>query len=115
VIVATLSSHQHYNSEFFILNSELIPLYLIYHKYIPNYTTMKSISLKIDDDIFIDTEEILRQVNKPRNRYINEALDYYNTLQKRVMLAEKLKKESKLVSGNSMEILGEFESLEDED
>ena len=76
---------------------------------------MKSVSLKIDDDIFIDTEEILSRINKPRNRYINEALDYYNTIQKRQMLADKLKKESEFVSENSMEILSEFESIEDDD
>ncbi|MDZ7722162.1 MAG: hypothetical protein U5R06_04860 [candidate division KSB1 bacterium] len=37
---------------------------------------MKTISLKIDDAIFEDTENIVSDLKKPRNRYINEALDH---------------------------------------
>ena len=36
---------------------------------------MKNVSLKIDDTIFDETEKILLKIKKPRNRYINEALD----------------------------------------
>jgi len=39
---------------------------------------MKNISLKMDDQIFGETEEILARIKKSRNRYINEAIDYYN-------------------------------------
>jgi hypothetical protein len=36
-------------------------------------------------------------MKKPRNRCINEALEYYNQLQKYLIIEKKLKKESKLV------------------
>ena len=39
---------------------------------------MKTISLKIDDSIFGETEKIVSRIKKPRNRYINEAIEYYN-------------------------------------
>ena len=52
---------------------------------------MKTVSLKIDDSIFGETEKILSRINKPRNRYINEALAYYNRLQNRMILEKKLK------------------------
>jgi hypothetical protein len=70
---------------------------------------MKTISLKIDDSIFSETEAILSRINKPRNRYINEALDYYNRIQKRRILESKLMKESKLVQEDSLSVLNDFE------
>jgi len=47
---------------------------------------MKTVSLKIDDLIFEETEKILAKNRKPRNRYINDALEYYNRVQKRLLL-----------------------------
>ena len=73
---------------------------------------MKTISLKIDDSIFGETENIVALIKKPRNRYINEALDYYNKFQKRMVLKQKLQRESELVKNNSMSVLKEFESIE---
>ncbi len=73
---------------------------------------MKTISLKIDDSIFGDTENIVALMKKPRNRYINEAIDYYNKLQKRKFLEKKIQNESLLVKDNSMSVLKEFESIE---
>ena len=40
----------------------------------------------MDDQIFGETEEILAKIKKPRNRYINEAIDYYNKIQQRRLL-----------------------------
>jgi hypothetical protein len=74
---------------------------------------MKNISLKIDDSIFGETEKILSQIKKPRNRYINEAISYYNRLQKRLLLEKKLRMESELVKKDSMKILKEFEEVDD--
>jgi len=71
---------------------------------------MKTVSLKIDDAIFGETEKILSGINIPRNRYINEAIAYYNKAQKRRFLEEKLKIESKLVEEDSMLILKDFEN-----
>ena len=72
---------------------------------------MKTISLKIDDRVFVETEEILSQIQKPRNVYINEAIINYNRLQKKALLGEKLKLESSLVSPESLNVLNEFESI----
>jgi len=73
---------------------------------------MKTISLKIDDAIFGETEQILSNLTKSRNRYINEALAYYNRLQKRRLLEKKLKIESRLVQEDSISVLNEFEDLD---
>ena len=73
---------------------------------------MKTVSLKIDDSIFGETEKILSTIRIPRNRYINEALEYYNKLQKRQILEKKLKSESELVQKDSMNILKDFEKID---
>ena len=75
---------------------------------------MKTISLKVQDAIFQETEKILASIRQSRNGYINEAIEFYNRFQKRKMLEEQLKMESKLVAKDSMEVLKEFEALEDE-
>ena len=76
---------------------------------------MKTVSLKIDDSIFGETEKILSTISIPRNRYINEALDHYNKIQKRKILEKKLKLESSLVKKDSMDVLKEFENFEHAD
>lgn len=73
---------------------------------------MKTLSLEIDKRIFEETEEILQNIKKPRNRYINDAIDFYNKFQKRKLIENQLKKESKLVAANSMEVLADFEIFE---
>jgi hypothetical protein len=73
---------------------------------------MKTISLKIDDSIYGETENIVKAIKKPRNRYINDALEYYNKMQSRMILQKKLHFESKLVSESSMEVLKEFEQID---
>ncbi len=71
---------------------------------------MKSLSLKLDEKVFNETEEVLKM---PRNRYINAALDFYNSHHSKLLLKKKLGKESMLVRENSMETLREMELLED--
>lgn len=75
---------------------------------------MKTLSLKLDENIFNETEQVLLKVKKSRNRYINEAVDYYNRLNKRNILAGKLTHESKLVGKESLKVLSEFENIDDE-
>jgi predicted transcriptional regulator len=75
---------------------------------------MKTLSLKLDDNIFDETEDLLTKVKKSRNRYINEAVDYYNRINKRNLIARKLAKESRLVKRESLIVLSEFESMQDE-
>lgn len=74
---------------------------------------MKTLSLKLDDMIFEETEELLSKLSKPRNRYINEALHYYNQVQKKKLISKQLISDSKLVSEESMHVLNEFENLDD--
>ena len=76
---------------------------------------MKTLSLKLDDHIFDETESVRMGIKKSRNRYINEAVDFYNKINKRKLMARKLAQESKLVSAESLNILTEFGKLEDED
>lgn len=73
---------------------------------------MKTVSLKIDDSIFGETQNILSRINIPRNRYINEALEYYNKLQRRILLENKLKSDSSLVQNESMRVLKDFENID---
>jgi predicted transcriptional regulator len=73
---------------------------------------MKTVSLKIDDSIFGETEKILSRISIPRNRYINEAIDYYNKVQKKQILEKKLKAESSLIKEDSMRILKDFENMD---
>jgi hypothetical protein len=75
---------------------------------------MKTLSLKLDDNIFNETEDVLVKVKKSRNRYINEAVAFYNRVNKRNLISRKLAKESRLVKNESMAVLAEFESLQDE-
>ncbi|MFM9943923.1 MAG: hypothetical protein ACKVQB_01690 [Bacteroidia bacterium] len=73
---------------------------------------MKTVSLNIDDSIFGETEKILSSIKKPRNRYINDAIEYYNRYQKRLILEKKFKFESERGREESMKVLKEFEAIE---
>lgn len=73
---------------------------------------MKTISLKIDNSIFGETENILSRINISRNRYINEAIQYYNTVKRRQLLEQKLKSDSDLVKNESIKVLKEFENVD---
>ena len=73
---------------------------------------MKTLSLKLDDSVFTDTEKVISHIKKSRNRYINEALTFYNQVQNRKLIASKLEKESKLVKDESLKVLHEFEIID---
>ncbi len=74
---------------------------------------MKTLSLKLDESVFEEIEKLLEKMDKTRNRYINEALEHDNLIQKRKLLAETLASESALVREESMKVLAEFENLEE--
>jgi metal-responsive CopG/Arc/MetJ family transcriptional regulator len=76
---------------------------------------MKTLSLKLDDNIFNETEDVLARIKKSRNRYINEAVDYYNRINRRAIIAKRLAKESKIVSKESLLVLNDFETIPYED
>ena len=69
----------------------------------------------MDDLVFNETEKIILKTNKNRNRYINEAVEFYNLLQKRKIISRQLQKESKIVQEESMKVLAEFDNSIDED
>jgi hypothetical protein len=75
---------------------------------------MKILSLKLDDKIFEEAEEITSRLQLARNRYINEAVRLYNQYNRKKLLKMQLSVESPLVATNSMDILHEFEKLIDE-
>jgi len=68
----------------------------------------------MDDIVFLETERITAKISKNRNRYINEAVEFYNLLQKRKLISRQLQKESKIVQEESLKVLAEFEKLHDE-
>lgn len=74
----------------------------------------KTLSLKVKDDVFIETEDIIGSIHKPRNAYINDALSFYNKIIRRRLLKKQLTKESQMVSGSSLATLHELELIEDE-
>lgn len=74
----------------------------------------KLLSLKLNDDVFRETEAVLQELHKPRNAYVNEAVDFYNRLWKRKLLRAELQKESALVADESLDVLEEFEAFEDD-
>ena len=74
---------------------------------------MKILSLKLRDDIFEDAEQMVHKIHVSRNAYINQALDFYNQINRRKLLRKKLAKESKLTRAVSLEVLGEMEMLDD--
>ncbi len=74
----------------------------------------KALSLKLRDDLFNETEEIRQKTHTARNAYFNKAVAFYNKWIKREMLRKQIARASHVVRENSMEVLHEFEALEDE-
>lgn len=74
----------------------------------------KAISLKINDSLFEEAEDLIHKTKVHRNSYINEAIRYYNRVIKRKLLKRLYQKESSLLSAQSLEINQEFQGIEDE-
>jgi predicted transcriptional regulator len=74
----------------------------------------KILSLKVQDEIFEETERVLKKVKRPRNAYINEAIHFYNKLVARRLLKNRLVRESNIVAADSMVVLEEFEKFEED-
>jgi len=73
----------------------------------------KTLSLKMRDDVFSETEEVIGTIHTSRNAYINDALSFYNKFIKRNLVKKQLKKESGAVLESSLEALRELELIED--
>lgn len=76
---------------------------------------MKILSLKLDTEVFKETEAIIKDKKVARNRYINQALEFYNSYQKRKKLRTEFAKASLLTQESSLEIHAEFDDLLEED
>lgn len=74
---------------------------------------MKILSLKLKDEVFSESEQLIKKIQISRNAYINKALAFYNKVNKRKLLRKQLEKESALVRGVSLEVLGEMEKIDD--
>jgi hypothetical protein len=68
-------------------------------------TMSKVLSLKLQEQVYEEAEEILRSVRRARNAYFNEAIHFYNKLWKRKLLKRELARESALVAADSLEVL----------
>lgn len=75
---------------------------------------MKRWTIQLNESVFKETEDILKEKGIPRNRYINESLDFYNRYHKRNKLAKAFAKASQLVRDSSMELNAEFDLLVNE-
>ena len=71
---------------------------------------MKSILLKLDDQLLEETEINVKALNISRNNYIRKALERYNKLMERKKLEKDLAYESFMVREESMEVYKAFES-----
>ena len=73
---------------------------------------MKVISLHIDNRIFLETEDIVARLEKSRNRYINDAIDFYIKQQQRLLLVRRSYKDSDQLRDESMQVRRDFEDFE---
>jgi hypothetical protein len=94
-----------------LLPKSIIFLYIQFIYFI----SMKNLSLKLEDELFKETENLLGRLKVSRNKYINQALIYFNNVQNRKLLHNQLVKESEMVNTTSMDVLNDFEKFEDED
>ena len=74
---------------------------------------MHLLSLKLHEEIFKEADAAAHGLNVSRNAYINDALRMYNAFNRRRSLKIRLANESRLVAGESLSVLREFEKLAD--
>jgi metal-responsive CopG/Arc/MetJ family transcriptional regulator len=73
---------------------------------------MKSILLKLDDELFEETDKHVKAERTSRSNYIKMALTYYNNWQVKMALEEQLAREVQLLKqfDPDKELKSEFES-----
>ncbi|MBI4248275.1 MAG: hypothetical protein HY611_02140 [Elusimicrobia bacterium] len=74
----------------------------------------RSISLKINERELRKVDHSAQTVGVSRNAYINRALRFFNHLYERRLLAKELRRESEQVRQESLAVLHEFETFQDE-
>ena len=73
------------------------------------WSNYKTVSLKIDDSIFEETEKIVRRVKKSRNSYIIAAIEYYNKHHNQLMKRQKPQINPVITGKKSLALLTELE------
>lgn len=71
---------------------------------------MKSVLLKLDDDLFRETENRVKELKTSRNSYIKKAVEVYNKFLDRKELEKQLAYESFLVRDESLNVNKEFDT-----
>ena len=74
--------------------------------------TMKSLSLKLDEKVFEETEEVTQELKIARNRYINDALELYNKFNQRLLIEKQIKKEIEEGRVSSLEVMRDWEDTD---
>ena len=74
---------------------------------------MKILSLKLHEDIYQETDRVVKTIHISRNAYINHAVNLYNQLNHRRILKNKLALESRATAHVSLEVLSEMEKMND--
>ncbi len=74
---------------------------------------MKILSLKLQEPLYLELESLIAQLQKNRNAYLNEAVEYYNKVQRRRLLEKQLEEECLLVKDADYEVFKEMEAMED--
>ena len=74
--------------------------------------TMKSLSLKLDEKVFEETEEVTQELKIARNRYINDALELYNKFNQRLLIEKQIKKEIEEGRLSSLEVMRDWEDTD---
>lgn len=74
----------------------------------------KLISVKLDEKILAETDEMVEKLGISRNRFVNEAIAEYTRIKKRAELEAQIRKEIESIRESSMEVLEEFEALDDD-
>ncbi len=67
----------------------------------------------MEDRIFEETGHVLKKIHLPRNAYINQAVDFYNRCQKRLLTKKKLQKDVQVLKDDTRKFIKSFELLED--
>lgn len=75
---------------------------------------MKTLTIKLDEDVLAETEKLTSELNINRDRYISEALRKFNAYNRKQALREEMQRASKATTAESMRVLAEFEALEDD-
>lgn len=73
----------------------------------------KLLSLKMDERIFEETENVLKKISLPRNAYINRAVEFYNRVQGRLLAKKRLKRDVELLKADTQKFIENFELLDD--